>query len=177
MKLLLTKNESKLIKTRANIEFRISCDIPTIYEAYLYRVSLYDKDKFLGFYIGYHTGKFVIGKYYHSSVSKKEKCVKFRKLCRDESIKMIYEIIDFGSTTRMTVEESELLKEADPKNNDECFNDSLGSPQYSRTDNDKVFALRDKILNNSNYEVKSVVAKILYDKYFIYLKQSYKKYL
>ena len=159
------KNESKLIKERANIEFRISCDIPNLYEAYLYKVSLYDKKKFLGFYIGYHTGKLVFGKYYHSSVSKKEKCVKFRKLCRDESIRMIYEIIDFGSTTRMTVEESELLKQADPKNNDECFNDSLGTPQYSRTNNEKVFALRDKILNDSDYDIKSVDAETLYDKY------------
>ena len=41
------KNESKLIKERANIEFRISCDIPNLYEAYLYKVSLYDKKKFL----------------------------------------------------------------------------------------------------------------------------------
>jgi len=161
----LMKNKSKLIKTRANIEFRISCDIPNRYEAYLYKVSLYDKDEFLGFYIGYHTGKLVFGKYYHSSESKKEKCVKFRKLCRDASIRMVYDIIDIGSTTRMTVEESELLIKADPKNNDKCFNDNLGSAKYTRTDNNKVFALRDKILNGSDYDIKSIDAETLYNEY------------
>lgn len=149
----------------SNISVHSKYTAPASYEAYLYKISLEKKGKDLGFYIGYHKGHFVYGEYWHSSISKKPKCVKFRKLCRDESVHLKYELLDYGSATRMTVEEYELLKKADPRNNPLCYNDSVGSPAYKRTDNVKIKNMSQLILGGEKYLPIDVNAEDIYEEY------------
>ena len=94
--------------------------VPKKYEAYLYKITVNHTGKI---YLGWHLGK-TDGTYLHSC--KKNKV--FRKdFAKNDNT---YEILDYGTATKMATKEYEMLKEVDAKNNEDYYNGSHGGGIY-----------------------------------------------
>ena len=163
------KNERKIMSKEKklkslNIQVKMDGMLPKHYEAYLYKITLTRKNKVLGYYVGYHKGKFVFGQYWCSSTSKKEKGKRFRRLLRDVTVHMEYEILDTGTEAKMTVEEYAILKMNEVTRNDEWFNDSYGSPKYKPISDKKINAMV-KNIHGGKYETTMVSAEKVYNEY------------
>ena len=94
---------------------------PKIYEGFLYRFTNLDNQIV---YVGVHKGTVDDG-YWHSATD-----VDFQKDLASTDGKFKYEIMKYGDYDRMTVDEHNILKNADASNNPYYYNKTVGSPKY-----------------------------------------------
>jgi len=114
---------------------------PNEYEAYLYKYTNEDTGKI---YLGYHVGS--VGDDYHHSSTNEE----FNQAFSSPNSNIKFDVLSYGSKVNMLQLENKYLSQVDAKNNDQYYNKTNGSQQFTHIDLTKCESLV-KDINDGRY--------------------------